>query len=248
MKNTIRWELLFGAGLILLAALLHFMHYLVFGEVSPLLSFLGKKIAFVPLEVLFITLILHRLLTVHERTLLKKKMNMLSGAFFSEMGNDLLKILKKNISIPPEKAELISVHKDWSKKDFDKACRELSRIDIKMETDLETLEELKKLLCDKRPYLMLMLGNPTLLEHESFSNMLWATFHLSDELSRRPDLQSLPKSDIKHLNNDAKRAFKGLLAEWFSHLRHLREEYPYLYSMELRINPFDQKSSVIIRQ
>jgi hypothetical protein len=248
MKNTVRWELFFGAGLIFLAALLHFMHYLVFGEVSPLLSFLGKKIAFVPLEVLFITLIFHRLLTVHERTLLKKKMNMLSGAFFSEMGNDLLKLLKKNISIPPEQAEIISVNKDWSKKDFDRACRQLSRIDIKIESDAEMLGELKQLLCDKRSYLMLMLGNPTLLEHESFSNMLWATFHLSDELSRRPDLQSLPKSDLKHLNNDAKRAFTGLLAEWFSHLRHLREEYPYLYSMEMRINPFDQKSSVIIRQ
>ncbi len=248
MKNTIRWEIVFGIGLIILAAGLHFLHYLVFGEVSPLLSFLGKKIAFVPLEVLFISMILHRLLNVHERGMRRKKMNMLSGAFFSEMGNDLLRILKNKAAITPGQSEGISVQKNWSKKDFDKACKALDRIDVEMEVDPESLARLKNLLLEKRSYLMLMLGNPTLLEHESFSNMLWATLHLADELSRREDLQALPQSDIRHLKNDAKRAYLKLLAEWFSHLRHLKEEYPYLYSLEMRTNPFDPAATVVIHQ
>lgn len=246
MKKNVRWEILFGIGLIVIAAVMHFLHYLVFGELSPLLSFLGKKIAFVPLEVLFITLILHRLLTVHERSILKKKMNMLSGAFFSEVGNDLLRMLKSKASIDPKQNKWVAVQKNWSKKDFDRACRELERIDVTMEADAQSLAELKKLLCDKRQYLMLMISNPTLVEHESFSNMLWAIFHLSDELSRRDDPQTLPKSDIKHLKHDAKRVYLKLLAEWFSHLRHLKEEYPYLYSFEMRINPFDPDSTVLI--
>lgn len=248
MKNSVRWELFFGIGLIVSAALLHFIHYLVFGEVSPLLSFLGKKIAFVPLEVLFITLILHRLLTLHERNVLKKKMNMLSGAFFSEVGNDLLTILKNKASMPPEQADILNVNKDWLKKDFDKACREANRLDIKMELDAASLAELKTLLVEKRQYLMMMLGNPTLIEHESFSDMLWATIHLADELSRRPDLHSLPESDISHLKIDASRAYRKMLEEWFSHLYHLKQEYPYLYSLEMRTNPFDPDSRVIINQ
>lgn len=248
MKNTIRWEIAFGIGLIVLAALLHFLHYLTFGDVSPLLSFLGKKIAFVPLEVLFISMILHRLLSVHERSMRRRKLNMLSGAFFSEVGNDLLKVLKNKTSMNPEQAKGISVHKNWSKKDFDRAARELGKIDVTMEADTDSLVRLKNLLLEKRSYLMLMLGNPTLLEHESFSNMLWASLHLADELSRRENLQTLPQSDIRHLENDAKRAYLKLLAEWFSHLRHLKEEYPYLYSLEMRTNPFDPAASVIIHQ
>ncbi len=248
MKNSVHWEIVFGIGLIILAAGLHFVHYLVFGEISPLVSFLGKKIAFVPLEVLFISMILHRLLSVHERGMRRKKMNMLSGAFFSEMGNDLLAILKNKAAITPGQREGIAVQKNWSKKDFDKACKALDRIDVEMEVDPESLARLKNLLLEKRSYLMLMLGNPTLLEHESFSNMLWATLHLADELSRREDLQALPQSDIHHLKNDAKRAYLNLLAEWFSHLRHLKEEYPYLYSLEMRTNPFDPAATVVIQQ
>ncbi len=248
MKNPVRWEILFGIALIVIAAALHFIHYLVFGEVSPLLSFLGKKIAFVPLEVLFITLILHRLLTMHERSALKRKMNMLSGAFFSEMGNDMLNILQPSTVMDPDQARTLSVQKGWSKKDFDRACKALDRIDITLEAGPETLEAIKKLLNEKRQYLMLLLGSPNLTEHESFSNMLWATLHLSDELSRRSDLHALPRSDISHLSNDAKRVYLTLLAEWFSHLSHLKETYPYLFSYEMRTNPFDPDSSVIITQ
>ena len=248
MKNPVRWEILFGIALIVIAAALHFIHYLVFGEVSPLLSFLGKKIAFVPLEVLFITLILHRLLTIHERSALKRKMNMLSGAFFSEMGSDLLNILQQSAVMDPAQSSVLAVHKDWSKKDFDRACKAVDRIDIKVEAGPETLETIKKLLNEKRQYLLLMLGSPNLMEHESFSNMLWATLHLADELSRRPDIHALPRSDISHLKNDARRAYLKLLAEWFSHLKHLKAAYPYLFSLEMRTNPFDPESSVVITQ
>jgi len=244
--NAVRWELVFGIGLIVLAALLHYSHFLVFGEVSPLLSFLGKKIAFVPLEVLFITLIFHRLLGMHERSMLKKKMNMLSGAFFSEVGSDLIGILHRAASIDPEKAQKIAVRDSWTKKDFDRAIREIPGMTITMNADLSILHALRELLTAKRQYLILLLGNPNLLEHESFSDMLWAAFHLSDELSRRPDLESLPRSDIAHLENDARRVYVELLLEWLSHLAHLKKAYPYLFSLEMRTNPFDPDSSVVV--
>lgn len=246
MKNNIRWEFLFGIGLIVIATVLHFLHYLVFGEVSPLLSFLGKKIAFVPLEVLFITLVFHKLLTMHERGMIKKKMNMLAGSFFSEAGHDLLEILSKSAVMTPAQAELVMVHKDWSKKDFDRAAKTVEQLDIKMDADIQSLTSLKELLCDKRQYLMLVLGNPNLQEHESFSDMLWAIMHLTDELSRRKQIESLPQSDIKHLSNDAKRAYLRLLSQWFQYLSHLKKMYPYLYSYEIRTNPFDPEPNVII--
>ncbi len=244
--NAVRWELAFGIGLIVLAALLHYIHFMVFGEVSPLLSFLGKKIAFVPLEVLFITLIFHRLLGMHERSMLKKKMNMLSGAFFSEIGSDLIGVLHRAASIDPEQAQKVAVRNTWTKKDFDRATREIPGMKINIKTDTSILNELRELLTAKRQYLILLLGNPNLLEHESFSDMLWAAFHLSDELSRRPDLESLPQSDLDHLGNDARRVYVQLLLEWFSHLAHLKKAYPYLFSLEMRTNPFDPDSSVVV--
>ncbi len=44
-------------------------------------------IAFVPIEVLMVTLIIHRLLTEREKRAMLKKMNMVIGAFFQRSGN-----------------------------------------------------------------------------------------------------------------------------------------------------------------
>ncbi|MCF8026306.1 MAG: hypothetical protein K9K82_12565 [Desulfobacteraceae bacterium] len=250
MKKTHRLEIFFGFGLIILAASLHFLHYFVFGEVSHLLSFLGKKIAFVPLEVLFITLILHKLLTIHERGMQKKNMNTLTAAFFSEIGNNLLKIFKKTVIINREQSDILSVNKNWSNRDFDRAAELLKKIgsEFDMAIDTNTLQELKNILSEKRQYLLLLLGNPGLIEHETFSDMLWATFHLADELFFRTEIESLPQSDVNHLKNDARRVYLGLLEQWFYNLKHLKREYPYLYSLEMRLNPFDSESNVVINE
>jgi uncharacterized membrane protein YcfT len=66
MKMQMRWQLVLALGLVIMAVILHYAHYLIFGHPLSMLSFLGKKIAFVPLEVLFVTLIVHQLLTRHE--------------------------------------------------------------------------------------------------------------------------------------------------------------------------------------
>jgi len=47
-------------------------------------------VAFVPIEVLLVTLIIHRLLSEREKRTRLEKLNMVIGAFFSEMGTDVI--------------------------------------------------------------------------------------------------------------------------------------------------------------
>jgi len=55
------------------------------------------------------------------------------------------------------------------------------------------------------PYFMLsLLENPNLLEHDSFTDLLLAIFHLSEELAARDTLVGLPQSDYEHLAGDIK--------------------------------------------
>jgi 2-oxo-4-hydroxy-4-carboxy--5-ureidoimidazoline (OHCU) decarboxylase len=56
-----------------------------------------------------------------------------------------------------------------------------------------------------------MLENPNLLEHDTFTDMLLAVFHVTEELIARETLNELPNSDVDHLTNDIDRAFKTLL-------------------------------------
>jgi hypothetical protein len=81
------------------------------------------------------------------------------------------------------------------------------------------------------------------LEHESFTELLWAVFHLAEELSHRSMIKDLPDTDYVHLNGDIKRVYQLLVREWLSHMEHLKQVYPYLFSLAVRTNPFDPEAS-----
>jgi hypothetical protein len=87
-----------------------------------------------------------------------------------------------------------------------------------------------------------------LLEHEHFSELLRAVFHLSEELSARKTLENLPQPDIKHLNGDVRRIYTLLAKQWIDHMEYLKKAYPYLFSLAMRTNPFDEKASPIVKE
>lgn len=89
--------------------------------------------------------------------------------------------------------------------------------------------------------LLVIASNPSLLEHESFTDLLWAIFHLTDELSYRTNLQDLSAGDLMHLNADTERVLKELLLNWLCHMEFLQKEYPYLYQLEVHRNPFAEQ-------
>jgi hypothetical protein len=91
------------------------------------------------------------------------------------------------------------------------------------------------------------LENPVLLEHESFTELLRAVFHLTEELAVREDLQKLPHTDYAHLAGDITRSYVLLVHEWLDYMKHLKDNYPYLFSLAMRTNPFDQNASVIVK-
>jgi hypothetical protein len=61
MKH-IKWQVLFGISLILLSALWYFIHYLIFHDTHHIFIYMIGDIAFIPIEVLLVTLIIHQLL------------------------------------------------------------------------------------------------------------------------------------------------------------------------------------------
>lgn len=91
-----------------------------------------------------------------------------------------------------------------------------------------------------------LLENPMLLEHESFTDQLWAVFHLTDELAHRPGFDTLPKSDLDHLSGDMERIYGRLTREWVCYMRHLKDRYPYLFSLAVRLNPFQPEVTPVV--
>jgi len=91
-----------------------------------------------------------------------------------------------------------------------------------------------------------MLGNPSLLEHDRFTDLLWAVTHLDEELETRPSLIDLPDKDLEHLAGDIRRLYDNLASEWLDYVQHLKSNYPFLFSLVLRTHPFQKQQSPII--
>ena len=70
-----------GAALLALSAFFYFIHFLIFRDAHHIFIYMVGDIAFVPIEVLLVTLIIHRYLDQREKRALLRKMNMLSALF-----------------------------------------------------------------------------------------------------------------------------------------------------------------------
>jgi hypothetical protein len=135
----------------------------------------------------------------------------------------------------------------WSEKEFLKVQEECKHHTCDIEAKRGDLEWLRAFLKEKRQFLLILLENPNLLEHESFTDLLWAVFHLTEELLHRGNFEQLPETDCHHLAGDIKRAYRLLIAEWLAYMEHLKNNYPYLFSLALRTNPFDVHASVEVK-
>ncbi len=242
MKH-LKWQIIFGLSLITLSALIYFIQIQIFKTPQNTFFYIFQDLAFVPISVLMVTLIIDQVLRMREKRALLKKMNMVIGAFFSEVGTDLLKLFAHfDLHYETLRRNLI-VSDKWSEQDFSQIKKQLKDFDYKLDSKKGDLEVLKSFLNGKRNFLLGLLENPNLLEHESFTDLLWAVFHLTEELNARADTRGLPDTDYKHLSGDIRRAYVILISEWLSYMRHLKVDYPYLFSLALRTNPFDPDAS-----
>ena len=135
------------------------------------------------------------------------------------------------------------VDDSWSPEHFDQMEKVLKGHNFKIDARAGDVEDLKRLIVGKRAFLLRLLENPNLLEHDLFTEVLWAVFHLAEELSCRTDVKGLPENDYRHLAGDIKRAYRLLVREWLAHMEHLKNDYPYLFSLAARTNPFDPNAS-----
>ncbi len=247
MKRFFNWQIILALILILLSVLFYFIHYFIFRDLHHIFIYLIGDIAFLFIDVLIVMLVLHRLLVYREKQSIRKKLNMVIGTFFSEVGTELLKIFSRFDPKASDIAQQLVVTKDWSKKDFMKVGKNIRTRQSDINSKKEPLDETRDFLVSKRQFLLTLLENPNLLEHESFTNLLWAVFHLTDELAHRTDLTKLPDSDYEHLAGDIKRAYHQLLTQWLEYMKHLKQDYPYLFSLAMRTNPFDANASVEVK-
>lgn len=241
------WEIKLGLSLIVLAALIYLIHYAIFRDAHHIFLWSLTNIAFLPISVLLVTLIINRLLINRERRAKLEKLNMVIGAFFSEVGTRLLIYFSDFDPKLDKIRQYLIVTNDWSEQEFVSVNQRLKYFNYAVEIKKIDLEFLRSSLVGQRDFSLRLLENPVLLEHETFTELLWAVFHLTEELASRGDLGQLPDTDYAHLAGDIERAYNLLVQEWLDYMKYLKDNYPYLFSLAMRTNPFDLNATPEVR-
>jgi len=241
------WQVVLGISLIALSVIFYLIQYAIFRDARHLFMFLLGDIAFVFLEVLLVTLIIHRLLSEREKRARLEKLNMVIGAFFSEAGTVLLTYLSDfDPKLEQIKGELL-VRESWSEREFAQVSKRLKAYDYSVDLSRVNLADIKNFLVGKRDFFLRLVENPSLLEHETFTALLRGVFHLTEELASREKVVDLPATDYAHLAGDVKRVYGQLVTEWLDYMKYLKGNYPFLFSFAMRTNPFDSTASAIVR-
>jgi hypothetical protein len=237
---------LIAALFIAASAVFYLLHYSIFQDPHHIFIFLLSDFAFLPLEVFLVVIVIERILARREKQAVLKKLNMVIGAFFSEVGNYLLNDMLDHFKEKDEMRKTFAVNQHWTHNDFAKAASYAISMDQQPDYRDINFVTLKQFMIQKRTFLLGLLENPNLLEHDRFTDLLWATFHLTEELEARRSFNDLPESDIKHIALDLQRVYRHLTTEWLLYVEHLKIQYPYLFSLVVRTQPFQESPSPVV--
>jgi hypothetical protein len=244
MKDETRWKVLAGIALVTLTLLLMTIHYMIFQDSHHLFIYFLGDLAFVPVEVLCVTLIIDQMMESRERQQRMEKLNMVIGIFFSRVGTPLLALLARADPCSGPLNDQVASGTDWTLERFQAVHAGIGQWKCTLDPATIDLNALREFLVLNEDFLLRIIENPMVFEHESFTDLIFAVTHLTAELKARTDLSHLSPSDQAHLKGDVERVYLRMVPEWVNYMGYLHRSYPYLFSLAMRQNPFDKNAKV----
>ncbi len=248
--KKLSWEARLACLLIAISICVYVIKFLFFGDngESNTLSYIFNSLGFLPINVLIVTLIINRLLTMRSKREQQEKTRMVIGLFFSEMGDTLLRKMVQWDKAPETLRETMLVKNTWTKEQYKAAKEQAAQLCTRTVPGSDDLIEVRDLFMKNHDFLLRLIENPVLLEHTTVSKLMQDLFHLGEELASRKDIPSLPASDLAHLSGDVNRVYCQLTTAWLEHMEYLSRNYPYLLSLSLRKSPFLLEDRVVVTE
>lgn len=215
--------------LLIISASFYWLLYINFKSSKDIeFSFLCNM-AFLPIQVLLITLLLEGIQEYREKKNTLSKLNMIIGVFFSDFGIGLIKKLYNFDTNKEEIRKSLYISPDYKAGDFKKLSKALLNKSYNIDSTQGDLISLRNFLLDKKEFLTSLMSNSALLEHESFTDLVFAIFHLTDELSLMDKIKDKDQDYYNHLSKDMIRVYGSLCYHFILYAEHIKEQYPYLY-------------------
>jgi hypothetical protein len=241
------WQLKLGLVLVSFSIVVYSIKFLVLKNPTDTLNYVSNSFGFLPISAFLVTIILNELLTMRSRRERLEKLNMVIGLLLY-IGTTLLAgISDCDPGLDGIRKRLL-IRDTWQDQEFEDLKGFLEEYRYEVDISKIDIRHLTTFLNEKRNFLLRLLENPVLLEHQMFTETLRAVFHLTEELEQRKGAGELPDTDLSHIKGDVVRVYRNLSIQWVDYMKYLKKNYPYLFSLAMRTNPFDQEASVIVRK
>jgi len=238
-----RTNLIICTILITCAVVIYSIKNIFYGDHHSSFKFIFNALGILPVNLLLMTFIFNKLLTVHNRDEKRKKRDMLMGVFFSECGCKILRMMAKLDTNKEQLYNCSSKPDLWEGKHYENIRKTFQNYRSSFRASASDLSTIHTFLNDYHRYILTLINHPALVDHGGFADLIWSLFHLEDELNRRPDFSSLPLTDMEHLQGDLSRVYENILIQWMDHIVYLKNNYPYLFSLAMRTSPFNPEES-----
>lgn len=239
-KKSIIINILTLAGI---STFLYGLHYIFFDQPFITLGAVLSSLAFAPIQIIFDTLVIDRIMEKRENIKKAKKINMIIGSFYNVVGNDILELMVRSDPDNPSIKSMTRVSKKCCDEDFLKLKSDLMEYNFKVDITEINLEKLKVILDNNNKFFIDLMISSVVDEDEEFSRMIMAVVHLRDELETRVYDRELQEYERRHIKRDIENAYRLLTYQWVDYMKHLKVFYTQLFIKALILSPFDDRSS-----
>jgi len=123
-----QWLATLVLSFILLSLITYYIHFLIFRDSTFIFKYFVAQLGFLPISTALVTIVLNQLMGKRDKNIRMQKLNMVIGAFFSDVGTDLLKTFA-SLDLEAENfANDLKMNSSWSKADFELAKRQIRDI------------------------------------------------------------------------------------------------------------------------
>ncbi|MCT4619924.1 MAG: hypothetical protein N4A62_11120 [Marinisporobacter sp.] len=228
------WKKKLALYFLIISFSIYFIHYTLFKDLHFISKYVIAQLGFLPISTLIVGIVINQFMANRQKKEMLEKLDKLISVFFNEVGQKLLYIMRE---FQVDHLSFYENFKDidqWEDRDFHNMKRKLLDYEYTIDIDILNLQKLKSLLMKERGFMIDLLENQGLLEHDKFTDLIWAILHIHDEFMAQDGLDTLTNEDMEHITGDILRAYKLLVLEWLDHMKHIKDNYPYLFSLAVR--------------
>ena len=226
--------------LLLFSALMYVIHYLIFRDFHHIAIFFVHDVAFLPLEVILVSLGFDRLIEKTGQEEARSKLSIIETLFFDESGGELLRYLSRFDPNASQLRAIVQVTVDWTPVDYINAKRRLNAHSFRLDVEQIDFFGLHDHLNKRHEYYLHILENPALTQSHEFTELVMKLYLLWEELHQR--------TDLRHLNPGEQQMLAGLLSEiyqelteyWIDNAHNHCVHNPYRVRRLIMDNPFTE--------